>query len=145
MGDYYNYITDGFTLQESTNRLLYSLKKTPKIASNTNCTISVVNRFDRRRLFFVPISQLYGVLAETKGFTPKDGNGQWFFSDQWTSEDWIGFYITCIHCFDEYLKNSLDPLKKVFLLINSYLPLVAIIGLFSKSFKKLSRLSLIFL
>ena len=31
-----------------------------------------------------------------------------FLSDQSTSEDWIAFYITCIHCIDEYLKNSLE-------------------------------------
>ena len=108
--DYYNYITDGFTVEgKNQSSFVVPKQKSPKIAINSNYTISTVNRSDRRRLFFVPISQFYGVLADTKGLTPNDVHGQWLLSDQWTSDDWIGFYITCIHCIDEYLKNSLEP------------------------------------
>ena len=108
--DYYNYITDGFTVEgKNQSSFVVPKKKAPKICLNTNYTITAVNRSDRRRLFFVPISQFYGVLQDTKQMTPADVHGGWLLDETWTSEDWTAFYVTCIHCIHEYLKNSLVP------------------------------------
>lgn len=108
--EYYNMITDGFSVEGKGKPLyLISKKSAPKVVINTNYTIPAVSRSDRRRLFFVPISQFYGVLRDSKNLSPADVHGGMLVEENWSHEDWTSFYATCIHCAHEYLKDSLVP------------------------------------
>ena len=88
--DYYNMISDGFTV-EGKGKPVFTIPKklAPKLLLNTNYTIPAVSRSDRRRVHFVPISQFYGVLNDSQGKTPADVHGGYLLEEgNWTSEDW---------------------------------------------------------
>ena len=107
--DYYNMISDGFTV-EGKGKPVFTIPKklAPKLLLNTNYTIPAVSRSDRRRVHFVPISQFYGVLNDSQGKTPADVHGGYLLEEgNWTSEDWTSFYVTCIHCIQEYVDKGL--------------------------------------
>ena len=56
----------------------------------------------------MPISQFYGVLNDSQGKTPADVHGGYLLEEgNWTSEDWTSFYVTCIHCIQEYVDKGL--------------------------------------
>lgn len=106
--DYYNLISDGFTVEGKGKPVFVVPKKfSPKLLINTNYTIPAVSRSDRRRLHFVPISQFYGILSDSQGITPADLHGGYLLDDAWSEEDWTSFYVTCIFCIHEYLQKGL--------------------------------------
>ncbi|ABM79550.1 hypothetical protein [Prochlorococcus marinus] len=80
--------------------------KAPKILINTNYTITAMSRLDRRRLHFAPVSQYYGVLGDS-GKSIADVHGGWLLEDNWSKEDWIAFYVTCVQCLHQYLEKGL--------------------------------------
>ena len=107
--DYYNMISDGFTV-EGKGKPVFTIPKklAPKLLLNTNYTIHAVSRSDRRSVHFVPISQFYGVLNDSQGKTPADVHGGYLHEEgNWTSEDWTYFYVTCIHCIQEDVDKGL--------------------------------------
>ena len=56
----------------------------------------------------VSIIQFYGVLNDSQVKTPADVHGGYLLKEgNWTSEDWTSFYVTCIHCIQEYVEKGL--------------------------------------
>ena len=72
----YNQITDGFTVEDKgVDKLVIDEDKAPKLVITTNYTISATHRSDRRRLWFAPLSTLFGEQQELTGKTPADFHG----------------------------------------------------------------------
>ena len=96
MEDYYNMISDGFTV-EGKDKPVFTIpmKLAPKLLLNTSYTIPAVSRSDRRRVHFVPISQFYGVLNDCQGKKPTEVHGGYLLEEgNWTRNILIFFLIT---------------------------------------------------
>jgi len=105
----YNAITDGIVVERK-NKQPFSVKT--KIFISSNKTLTIEGASSRDRVVEFELSDYYKEGSGPDRLFAEEIYGAgtteriWFFSKDWTTEDWIEFYNFMIHCISIYFKNG---------------------------------------
>lgn len=100
--DLFNDITDGAIIRKPYQ--VKPIKKMVKIMISTNRTIDISNETSKMgRVYIFELANYYNA-----NYSPVDKYGRRFFSEDWTSQDWICFYSFMCRCIQVYLTNGVQ-------------------------------------
>ncbi len=94
----YNDITDGATIRQM---YANATIKYVKFLISINHTIIINQGSDARRLLLFELANYYSA-----DYRPVNKFGKWFFSTEWTNDDWNLFYSFMIRCSLTYMENG---------------------------------------
>lgn len=105
--DIFKTITDGMTVEcKYKEKFTIPPDKSPKILITSNfAPMGISSSFTRRRAVY----ELSNYYSDEK--TPLEEFGHWFFSSDWSPEEWNKFYWFMAECLQDYLRYGLMEMQ----------------------------------